>query len=248
MLKQILVLFLLGHILGDFYLQSDGLAVDKNKSFHRLVEHSLIYLLSMCLVLIPVYGFDFITWVLVISFIHFIIDAGMFYLKQKELSRRINSNTLYLVDQLIHVATLLIITLFISSSMGIIEYTRFFHLIVEKSQINVSLLLNWVTAIAIIIKPTSITINKMLAQYQPTTVTKEEIGHPGAGSLIGILERLIILMMLSQNQYGAIGFVLTAKSIARYNKITENPQFSEYYLLGTLLSMLLVIATYIMLL
>lgn len=95
-------------------------------------------------------------------------------------------------------------------------------------------------------KPVSITIRKVLYRYQPTTADAEDMGHPGAGALIGILERLIILVMLAQNQYGAIGFVLTAKSIARYNKIAENPQFSEYYLLGTLLSMLLVIITYLM--
>ncbi|GMA43371.1 hypothetical protein GCM10025853_08280 [Tetragenococcus halophilus subsp. halophilus DSM 20339] len=50
--------------------------------------------------------------------------------------------------------------------------------------------------------------------------------------------------MLYANQYAAIGFVLTAKSIARYNKIAEDPKFAEYYLLGTLLSSLLVIASF----
>lgn len=247
MLKQMLVLFLIGHVLGDFYFQSDDLALAKNKSFSRLVKHSLIYLFSMGLILLPVYGFDFIKWVLVVSFIHFIIDAGMFYLKQNKIIEQINSNTLYLVDQLLHVLTLLITAVFISARAETVAYTHLFHSAMASSYINISLLLNWIAIIAIIIKPVSITINKMLAQYQPTTVKEEEKGHPGAGALIGVLERLIILIMLSQNQYGAIGFVLTAKSIARYNKITENPQFSEYYLLGTLLSMLLVIATYIIL-
>lgn len=47
-------------------------------------------------------------------------------------------------------------------------------------------------------------------------------------------------------QYSAIGFVLTAKSIARYNKIVEEAEFAECYLLGTLLSTMLVIATYLL--
>jgi hypothetical protein len=38
------------------------------------------------------------------------------------------------------------------------------------------------------------------------------------------------------NQYAAMGLVLTAKSIARYDKITKDEKFAEYYLLGTLLS------------
>ena len=43
------------------------------------------------------------------------------------------------------------------------------------------------------------------------------------------------------NQYSAIGLVLTAKSIARYDKIAKEPDFAEYYLLGTLLSTVAVI-------
>ena len=37
-------------------------------------------------------------------------------------------------------------------------------------------------------------------------------------------------------QYSAVGLVLTAKSIARYDRISKDQSFAEYYLLGTLLS------------
>lgn len=50
-----------------------------------------------------------------------------------------------------------------------------------------------------------------------------------------------MLIFLSKDQYAAIGFVLTAKSIARYDKITKDEKFAEYYLLGTLVSTLCVI-------
>lgn len=40
----------------------------------------------------------------------------------------------------------------------------------------------------------------------------------------------------------AVGLVLTAKSIARYDKIAKEQDFAEYYLLGTLLSTLYAIA------
>lgn len=36
--------------------------------------------------------------------------------------------------------------------------------------------------------------------------------------------------------YSAVGLVLTAKSIARYDRISKEQEFAEYYLLGTLLS------------
>ncbi|WP_343250273.1 hypothetical protein [Diplocloster hominis] len=59
--------------------------------------------------------------------------------------------------------------------------------------------------------------------------------------MIGTIERLIMLIFLSLGQYAAIGLVLTAKSIARYDKIVKEPEFAEYYLLGTLLSTVSVI-------
>ena len=47
-----------------------------------------------------------------------------------------------------------------------------------------------------------------------------------------------MLIFLSLGQYSALGLVLTAKSIARYDKITKDPDFAEYYLLGTLMSVI----------
>lgn len=239
------MLFVIGHALGDFYLQSDQLALNKNKSSAKLVEHGLLYFVSMFLMLIPLFGFGFLKWVVLVALIHFLIDAGMAYLYKRSSFTEKQQAILYVVDQVAHLVTLLIITGFIASRIESIQYTEFVYRLLVRYPIALDAILSWILAIAITIKPVSITINKVLYQYQPTTADAEDAGHPGAGALIGILERLIILVMLSQNQYGAIGFVLTAKSIARYNKITENPQFSEYFLLGTLLSMLLVIITYL---
>ncbi len=64
-----------------------------------------------------------------------------------------------------------------------------------------------------------------------------------ARRFIGTIERIIMLIFLSIGQYSAIGLVLTAKSIARYDKIAKEPEFAEYYLLGTLLSTLAVVIT-----
>ena len=60
----------------------------------------------------------------------------------------------------------------------------------------------------------------------------------GTGSMIGFLERLVIGACLIYGQFASIGLVFTAKSIARYNKISEDPAFAEYYLIGSLFSIL----------
>jgi hypothetical protein len=41
-----------------------------------------------------------------------------------------------------------------------------------------------------------------------------------------------------------LGFILTAKSIARYDAITKDQKFAEYYLIGTLVSVVYSIVAY----
>lgn len=60
----------------------------------------------------------------------------------------------------------------------------------------------------------------------------------GAGAMIGNLERIVIGICMIMGQFASIGLVFTAKSIARYNKISEKPAFAEYYLIGSLFSIL----------
>ncbi len=86
-------------------------------------------------------------------------------------------------------------------------------------------------------KPTNIVFKILFAKYQPTMEEKMDT-ITGAGSMIGFLERLIIGACLVYGQFASIGLVFTAKSIARYNKISENPAFAEYYLIGSLFSIL----------
>ncbi|MEF2782508.1 MAG: hypothetical protein U0N20_05390, partial [Clostridium sp.] len=71
------------------------------------------------------------------------------------------------------------------------------------------------------------------ALHFSATCNKDEIK---AGRIIGTFERMIMLFFINIGQYSSIGLVLTAKSIARYDKISKSQSFAEYYLLGTLLS------------
>lgn len=101
----------------------------------------------------------------------------------------------------------------------------------------------WILAILLLHTPSNILIQNVLLGYRPK---KENSGlieiDNKAGRKIGTIERLIMLMFISMNQYAAMGLVLTAKSIARYDKITKDEKFAEYYLLGTLISTACVVA------
>lgn len=249
MIKNIFILFYIGHILGDFYLQSNNLAIEKETKFHKLLEHGLIYLISMFIVIVIPLGFGYIKWAILAASLHILIDGIKFCLNTKNIINDKHNTYIYFVDQFLHLICIIVVVLLILKSGETLEFNILFNkltIFIEYLDLNINELLAWLLALMIIIKPAGITINITLNAYQPTeNQNKEnEKGHPGAGNLIGIFERLIILIMISQKEYAAIGFVLTAKSIARYNKIVENPQFAEYYLLGTLLSFLIVIVTH----
>jgi hypothetical protein len=60
------------------------------------------------------------------------------------------------------------------------------------------------------------------------------------GQLIGNLERILILIFIVTNHLAAIGFVIAAKSVARFKEM-DDKQFAEYYLIGTMASSLIAI-------
>lgn len=57
------------------------------------------------------------------------------------------------------------------------------------------------------------------------------------GRIIGVLERLLVFFLVVQGEWAAVGLVVAAKSIIRFKDL-EQRNFAEYYLIGTLTSLL----------
>ena len=65
-----------------------------------------------------------------------------------------------------------------------------------------------------------------------------------ASAWIGILERILIVIFVTTAQFQAIGFLVAAKSIFRFNDTREEGTLkAEYFLLGTMISFTLAIIT-----
>jgi hypothetical protein len=77
-----------------------------------------------------------------------------------------------------------------------------------------------------------------------TAPDRERTAVPPAqvGATIGVLERLLIVTLLLVGADAAIGFVVAAKTIARF-RLLDDRDFAEYYLLGTLASVSVAIVT-----
>lgn len=241
-----ILLFLIAHIIADFYLQSTRLANDKQEYIGALVQHIIIYSVVMLIFGALFWDLTYLLLALSLAAVHALIDYCKFLYSRNRQLTKANHIQLFMFDQALHVLTIIgLITIFYHSfTLESAWFNDVVSFINTTYLFSAKVALQWILAVLLSIKPASIVVKMSLGYFEPKELQKDNPGIIQAGEFIGILERLIILVLLATGSYAAIGFVLTAKSIARYNKIAEEPKFAEYYLIGTLVSTLFVLIIY----
>lgn len=226
-MKTLLILGIC-HLFGDYYLQTTGMTRKKKDHTGTLLIHAALYAVSMgiiflCAPVVPA----LISWT-IISLTHLIVDRIRISFDKKHEKQKLWS---FIIDQGIH---LLIIfgcyMLFLRFKQGFVQQQLYvlpwFRTV-----------LVYVMIFCIIIKPAAVMITAVFENRFPQAgKANDDETDPGAGTWIGILERIIVVALVLLNAPSAIGFVLTAKSIARVKQIEKNSGFAERYLIGTLLS------------
>jgi len=248
MLREFVVLFLLGHVLGDFYFQTDEIARKKESSVKWVLIHSLVYAVTIFVICIPVMNTVLIIGAAMASLFHLIIDL----LKYRSLlsADRNGTKTMalerkaFFADQILHLAGILMIAYIMATSGRLNRSWMPIHEFFDYAGIPENLFRSILLVLLLIHKPANMIIQRLLMPYKPD-IAEDQPGN-NAGRFIGTIERIIMVIFLFIGQYAAIGLVLTAKSIARYERISKERDFSEYYLLGTLSSTLLAIVFYLL--
>ncbi len=64
----------------------------------------------------------------------------------------------------------------------------------------------------------------------------------GRGEVIGVLERWLVLVLIGRGDFTATGLIIAAKTLARHQRFERDPEFAEYFLVGTLASLLMAVA------
>lgn len=228
-------LLMIGHLLGDFYFQTKKIAEKKDQNYIGVVQHSIEYLLAMLIPLIPFISKDILLAAIYSSILHFVIDTVKFLmLKKKKINK---SGKTFIADQGCHIFSLFILAYTMYCWEFKLSHFSIINDIFHATGINKMLFMRWILCILILHNPTNILIQNLLGGYKPKAKDEDLIVIDNkVGRKIGSIERLIMLMFIATDQYAAMGLVLTAKSIARYDKITKEERFAEYYLLGTLWS------------
>lgn len=78
-------------------------------------------------------------------------------------------------------------------------------------------------------------LSKLGAESELDTLDQKKLK---AGRVIGALERLLILILFMGGNTGVVGLVITAKGLIRFPEINKSREFAEYFLVGTLLSVI----------
>ncbi|MCU4164551.1 DUF3307 domain-containing protein [Carboxylicivirga caseinilyticus] len=220
----VLLKLLLAHFIGDFLIQRDSWV--KNRKDIGL--KSIYFYLHIFLTAVLSYLFvaKWLLWWLIplVFFIHLIIDIWKNYQKKTVKS--------FILDQTFHIVSLLIIWMLFFT-----QWTFTNLLIIWENGTEFWI---YMLGYVIIIWPCGIFIREFTAKWRKQ-LKKENINESGlsnAGKWIGYLERILVLTFILTEMYSAIGFLIAAKSILRLNpkEETKSRQFSEYILVGTLLS------------
>lgn len=245
------MLLLIAHILGDFIFQSSKIAKGKIKSLKYFLIHCLIYSVMIFFALIWFAPFDRVILIFIsIVSLHALIDRLHILIKRhkdktdKKTNKRKRELSAFIIDQLLHFLIIIIFGSFIQRVNGLgqlmIDY-------IGVNQLNKLLVVGLLYLL--ITTPAAVIIRLIFSLFSIGDGDKKENEDLiKSGCLIGVLERFIMLTLGLSGQIGAIGFVIAAKSLARFKQL-DDKHFAEKYLVGTLLSVVIaliciVIGTY----
>ena len=229
------------HLLADFLFQTSIYSEKKRKMLKPLLLHCLIYFIVFEIVLLPILQFKklFLLGV-IISVLHFLIIFTKNKLEKSFPQRRLQI-WIFSINQLIHFVILIGIYYIFNLANSVSNL--YINL---QGYENFKTIILYILIFSIILDPASVFIRKLFISISLKTYPKIYSEELKAGNIIGKLERIIIAILLLNNQFGVIGFVLTAKSIARFKQM-EDKNFAEKYLIGTLTSFLIVLTTVLIL-
>ena len=221
---NLLLRLIIAHLLTDFVFQP--LSWVKDRKANKIRSVKLIWHVIVTTLFAYAFSGLYACWWLpkVILISHYLIDLVKSYLPDKFIY--------FAADQLMHLAVIFVIWLIvskqwpviISSVTGVVGNTHFWLLALGY------ILVTW---------PLGILIGLATAKWRNDLAATKEAkeGLENAGKWIGICERTLILTFVLTNQYTAIGFLITAKSILRFgDKDKQAEKKTEYILVGTLLS------------
>ena len=225
------ILLLLGHLIGDFLIQTNWMIARKS-SAGVLTLHVALVTAVTALVL----GAAPLEMLAILFLTHLLFDA---------LKIRFDGGfSGFLIDQGAHIAVLIALaglwpTVYATGLWGpegpLAPFLQgAIDLYPQAAAIAAGLIATLVSArygIEIFMEGFTLSRRKLGA------------GLRDGGRYIGLLERALVFLFVMMDQFAAIGFLIAAKSVLRFGVSTQDRAMGEYVIIGTLLSFGWAIAT-----
>jgi Protein of unknown function (DUF3307) len=237
-LRETFLILCLGHLAADFVLQSDALVKLKKQGRAKAYGlHGLIHYLAIVAVTVAAHP----AWLVRIRFqailagltaAHLLLD---FCKERLTAAGKIGDNVIpFLTDQVLHVVTIVTAAFLFTGTSPTAAGEWMRNLQPQRERI----LAVFVVYFAVVFAGGYLIryLTKPLTPHQKNA--GDEASLRNAGMYIGWLERSLVLTAVLLRSPATVGLVLAAKSIARFPELGKSERFAEYFLIGTLLSLL----------
>lgn len=241
-MTHVILGLLLAHIISDFYCQTDE-SCKKKREWHCcewIIHGGCVFGLSFLAILAPHHWVGALVAALIVTALHLLIDVIKVKYEISRQGEERGSIWPFVIDQVLHLIVIFVTTVILFNVL------QDYHCWMEIIDTGILLIIFVFLAVAkpantfirICLKSAKINIGDESAKKIGDKSANDDTFH--SGRIIGTCERFLIVLFVILTQYEAIGFLVAAKSILRFNSTQESKK-SEYVLAGTLLSIAIAI-------
>lgn len=221
-----LLKMLTAHILGDFVLQPKSWVEKRKTKIQYLLYHVAVHAGLLILFFINDLAGNWQNILFLVA-AHLAIDSLKIGWEHRWPA---NPARIFLIDQALHLASI----------FGVYFFTHPEVFKTMTADISANHVMLYLIAILLIVFVIPIGIRIFFSKWNKESefnVKRKETLFD-AGTIIGIIERAMILGFILMDFMEGVGFLLAAKSIFRFGDLTnaKDTKFTEYVLIGTLLS------------
>ncbi len=204
----VVLTLLVAHLIADYLLQSDWIITNKKRPLAMFLHIGIVFMTA----LLALRGA--IIPALAIAGLHLLIDLAKTFAMPNRLWA-------YLADQAAHVGTIVLV---------VWAFPETHTLWSANPQVDYALAI--AAGFLVTVWAGGPAVGLLMQDFQ----SDQSAGLPNAGRMIGMLERGMIYVLVITGQPAAIGFLIAAKSVLRFDTASKDQKASEYVIIGTLAS------------
>lgn len=235
MAQELIVVLNTAYLILEYGLQTSKMIhAKKNRELKGYAKYFLCYFIAALLLSVNWFSWKLILAIIIQTFFFGIIDYAKIYLKLNKARYRFEIG---IVDILLHFFVIWFSIIILKP--GFTDLNLPFHLNIGVSLSIYVKFCIYVSAIIFLLNGGTELVRAVLKKVK---IEDEKMEKDNTGKLIGNIERILLFILILFDNLTAIGFVIAAKSIARFEEL-KHKKFAEYYLIGTLTSTLIAIFT-----